>query len=114
MSMSSVRLLTLCATISATSLSFAADKLVLQTTWVAQAEQGGYYQAVAAGIYKKYGLDVEVRSGGPQLNNMTLLGVMTDKRWQATRNFMVSAGLLNKDTDYKAAYTTQFYPQAAM
>ena len=50
-----------------------ADKLILQTTWVAQAEQGGYYQAVAEGIYKKYGLDVEVRSGGPQLNNMTLL-----------------------------------------
>lgn len=70
-----------CRTV-ATSLLFAAalthfahanDKLVLQTTWVAQAEQGGYYQAVATGIYKKYGLDVDVRAGGPQLNNMTLL-----------------------------------------
>ena len=42
------------------------------------------------------------------------LGVMTDKRWQATRDFMVNAGLLDKATDYKAAFTTQFYPQAAM
>ena len=36
------------------SFSQAADKLVLQTTWYAQAEQGGYYQALAQGIYKKY------------------------------------------------------------
>lgn len=71
--MSSLRLSLLCALLGASALSHAADKLVLQTTWVAQAEQGGYYQAVAAGIYKKYGLDVEVRAGGPQLNNMTLL-----------------------------------------
>ncbi|MDI9224195.1 ABC transporter substrate-binding protein [Pantoea sp. EA-12] len=64
----------LCSALFATStVTQAADKLVLQTTWVAQAEQGGYYQAVATGIYKKYGLDVEVRAGGPQLNNMTLL-----------------------------------------
>lgn len=34
------------------STSYAADKLVLQTTWYAQAEQGGYYQALAQGIYK--------------------------------------------------------------
>lgn len=61
------------ALLTASAVTHAADKLVLQTTWVAQAEQGGYYQAVATGIYKRYGLDVEVRSGGPQLNNMTLL-----------------------------------------
>lgn len=73
MSMSLFRLSLFTFSMSASALSHAADKLVLQTTWVAQAEQGGYYQAVATGIYKKYGLDVEVRSGGPQLNNMTLL-----------------------------------------
>lgn len=55
------------------STSYAADKLVLQTTWYAQAEQGGYYQALAQGIYKKYGLDVDIKIGGPQVNNMTLL-----------------------------------------
>ncbi|WP_036620826.1 MULTISPECIES: ABC transporter substrate-binding protein [unclassified Pantoea] len=73
MTMSRFRFSLFIALLSTSALSHAADKLVLQTTWVAQAEQGGYYQAVATGIYKKYGLDVEVRSGGPQLNNMTLL-----------------------------------------
>jgi NitT/TauT family transport system substrate-binding protein len=73
MTMSRFRFSLFAALLSTSALSHAADKLVLQTTWVAQAEQGGYYQALATGIYKKYGLEVEVRSGGPQLNNMTLL-----------------------------------------
>ena len=42
----------------------AEEKIVLLTSWYAQAEQGGYYQAQATGLYKKYGLDVEIRSGG--------------------------------------------------
>ena len=52
----SIRLLALSALLAASAASHAADKLILQTTWVAQAEQGGYYQAIAAGIYKKYAL----------------------------------------------------------
>ena len=38
------------------------------TNWYAQAEHGGYYQAVATGIYKRLGLDVTIRMGGPQVN----------------------------------------------
>ncbi|VTN10143.1 Uncharacterised protein [Raoultella terrigena] len=34
---------------------------------------GGYYQALATGIYKRYGLDVSIQSGGPQINGMQLL-----------------------------------------
>ncbi|WP_228133102.1 ABC transporter substrate-binding protein [Alkanindiges illinoisensis] len=63
----------LTAAVLCSTFTQANDKLVLQTTWYAQAEQGGYYQAVAQGIYKKYGLDVTVKAGGPQVNNMTLL-----------------------------------------
>ena len=48
-------------------------KLTMGTNWRAQAEHGGYYQAVATGIYAKYGLDVTIRMGGPQLNNPQLL-----------------------------------------
>jgi NitT/TauT family transport system substrate-binding protein len=48
-------------------------KLTFQSNWRAQAEHGGYYQAVATGIYAKYGLDVTVRPGGPQVNNPQLL-----------------------------------------
>ena len=49
------------------------DKLTFGTNWKAQAEHGGYYQAVAAGIYKKYDLDVTIRMGGPQINHPQLL-----------------------------------------
>jgi NitT/TauT family transport system substrate-binding protein len=51
----------------------AQDKLTFGTNWKAQAEHGGFYQAVAAGIYKKYGLDVTIRMGGPQVNHPQLL-----------------------------------------
>ena len=48
-------------------------KLTFQSNWRAQAEHGGYYQAVATGIYAKNGLDVTVKPGGPQINNPQLL-----------------------------------------
>ena len=43
------------------------------TDWKAEAEHGGYYQAIATGIYKRYGLDVKLRPGGPQVNHAELL-----------------------------------------
>jgi NitT/TauT family transport system substrate-binding protein len=49
------------------------DKLTFGTNWKAQAEHGGYYQAVATGIYRKYDLDVTIRMGGPQINHPQLL-----------------------------------------
>jgi NitT/TauT family transport system substrate-binding protein len=45
------------------------------TNWVAEAEHGGFYQALADGTYKKYGLDVEIVPGGPNVNNRILLPV---------------------------------------
>src|SRR5690349_10401323 len=39
-----------------------------QTGWTPEAEHGGLYQALATGIYKEAGLDVDIRKGGPQLN----------------------------------------------
>ena len=47
-------------------------KVSLQNGWLAQAEQGGYYQALANGFYKDAGLDVDIRPGGPQVNVMQL------------------------------------------
>ncbi len=49
------------------------EKFVFITNWYAQAEHGGFYQALAEGIYRRNGLDVEVRMGGPQVNVMQLL-----------------------------------------
>jgi len=48
-------------------------KLVFGTNWYAQAEHGGFYQAVAEGTYRRHGLDVEIRMGGPQVNGLQLL-----------------------------------------
>jgi NitT/TauT family transport system substrate-binding protein len=51
----------------------ALQKIVFSTDWLAEAEHGGFYQAVAEGIYRKYGLDVDIRMGGPQVNGLQLL-----------------------------------------
>ena len=51
----------------------AQEKVVVITNWFAQAEHGGIYQALASGMYKKYGLDVTVKMGGPQVNSIQLL-----------------------------------------
>jgi NitT/TauT family transport system substrate-binding protein len=53
----------------------ALDKVSFGTNWVAQAEHGGFYQAVADGTYRKYGLDVTIVPGGPNVNNRILLPV---------------------------------------
>lgn len=53
--------------------ALALDKVVLGTDWQAQAGHGGFYQALADGTYRKYGLDVEIRQGGPQVNNRPML-----------------------------------------
>src|ERR1700730_2654113 len=51
----------------------AADKVTFLTSWFAQAEHGGVYQAKATGLYDKAGLDVTLKMSGPQGNGMQLL-----------------------------------------
>jgi NitT/TauT family transport system substrate-binding protein len=63
----------LCAMHAAAALAQSPPKLVFLTNWYAQAEHGGFYQAVAEGTYRKHGLDVEVKMGGPQVNVVQLL-----------------------------------------
>lgn len=48
-------------------------KVNFGTNWYAQAEHGGFYQAIATGIYKEHGLDVNIKMGGPQVNGTQLL-----------------------------------------
>ena len=64
----------LCA---AASLGFgqaaAAESVGFGTDWKAEAEHGGYYQAIATGIYRGHGLEVTLRQGGPQVNHAQLL-----------------------------------------
>src|SRR5580698_2892960 len=51
----------------------AAEKLSFLTSWRAQAEHGGYYQALAKGFYKDCGVDLTLRQGGPGLDGKQLL-----------------------------------------
>jgi NitT/TauT family transport system substrate-binding protein len=53
----------------------ALDKVTFGTNWVAEGEHGGFYQALADGTYRKYGLDVTIVPGGPNTNNQILLPV---------------------------------------
>ena len=63
------------ARVSAQSL----DAVSYLTNWRAQAEHGGFYLAVANGIYRRYGIDCDLRMGGPQQNpSQQLLGGRVD------------------------------------
>ena len=48
------------AALALAGAAFAQDKVTFVTNWLAQAEHGGFYQAVADGTYAKYGLDVTI------------------------------------------------------
>ena len=61
------------AFVGAAAPTFAADKVTFLTSWFAQAEHGGFYQAKATGLYEKAGLDVTIKMGGPQVNGSQLL-----------------------------------------
>jgi NitT/TauT family transport system substrate-binding protein len=68
--------LVVCASAAAApALGQALDKVSFGTNWVAEGEHGGFYQALADGTYRKYGLDVTIVPGGPSTNNQILLPV---------------------------------------
>jgi NitT/TauT family transport system substrate-binding protein len=86
----------------------AQEKFSYLTNWFAQAEHGGYYQALANGLYKREGLDVTIRMGGPQVNGMQLLAagqvdcfmgfdVQTMKAWENGINVVTVAASFQKD-----------------
>ncbi len=56
-----------------TGVAQAQLELVYVTDWKAQAEHGGMYQAVAEGLYDRYGLDVTIRMGGPAIDVQQLM-----------------------------------------
>ena len=67
------RILAFVAAMAVSLTTLAQDKVTFLTSWYAQAEHGGYYQAIATGIYKRHGLDVTVKMGGPQVNAVQLI-----------------------------------------
>jgi NitT/TauT family transport system substrate-binding protein len=68
------RAILLALTLLATPLAaHANDHITFGLDWKAEAEYGGYYQALATGIYAKHGLDVTIEQGGPMVNHTQLL-----------------------------------------
>ncbi|HKR89289.1 MAG TPA: ABC transporter substrate-binding protein [Phenylobacterium sp.] len=59
------------------------------TDWRAQAEQGGYYEALANGEYKKRGLDVQIVQGGPGVNVPQLLAAHAVEMGMGSNSFIV-------------------------
>jgi NitT/TauT family transport system substrate-binding protein len=66
-------LLAAVAAISPAAAQSPPDKVSFGTNWVAEAEHGGFFQALADGTYRNYGLDVTIVPGGPNDNNRILL-----------------------------------------
>lgn len=108
------------------SAAFAKDKVTFGTNWLAQAAHGGYYQAVADGTYEKYGLDVYIQMGGPQVNNRPLLSagrldfLMGGNMLQAFDNVrngipsVVVAAMFQKDPQAMLAHKGKYADFAAL
>ncbi|RAX37857.1 ABC transporter substrate-binding protein [Rhizobium tropici] len=61
------------AAIATSSPALALDKVRFGTDWLAEADHGGFYEAVVDGTFAKYGLDVEIVQGGPSVQNRAML-----------------------------------------
>lgn len=59
------------------------------TDWRAQAEHGGFYQALATGEYEKRGLKVEIVQGGPGVNVPQLLAAGAVDMGMGSNSFIV-------------------------
>jgi NitT/TauT family transport system substrate-binding protein len=107
MKLSTLRVLVLSVVAGAAGAQ-AQEKFTYTTNWYAQAEHGGFYQALATGLYKNAGLDVTIRMGGPQVNIMQLLAagqtdcvmgydVQTMKGWEQGIQAVTVAASFQKD-----------------
>ena len=67
------RIAALLVLLFAATAARADDAISFGLDWVAEAEYGGYYQALATGLYARHGLKVTIRQGGPQVNQMQLM-----------------------------------------
>lgn len=71
-------------------------RLRFATDWRAQAEHGGFYQALASGAYEKRGLNVQIIQGGPGVNVPQLLAAGAVELGMGSNSFipmnLVAAG----------------------
>jgi NitT/TauT family transport system substrate-binding protein len=89
----------------------ALDQVRFGTNWVAEAEHGGFYQALADGTYKKYGLDVIIVPGGPNSNNRLLLPVGRLDFYMSANSLQSFDAVANNVPTVAVAATFQKDPQ---
>ena len=105
--------------LTAAKPAVAQQKFSFTTNWYAQAEHGGFYQALASGAYKKAGLDVTLKMGGPQVNIMQLLAasqtdcvmgydMQTFAGWQQGIHSMTVAAAFQKDPQVLIGHPGKF------
>src|ERR1700694_3707556 len=92
----------------------APDKVSFGTNWVAEAEHGGFFQALADGTYKKYGLDVTLVPGGPNDNNRMLLIAGKLDFFMAANTLMSFDAVANKVPVVTVAAIFQKDPQVLL
>jgi NitT/TauT family transport system substrate-binding protein len=96
------------ALFGAATFAQAQQKFTFITNWFAQAEHGGFYQALATGLYRQAGLDVTIRMGGPQVNSLQLMAagqgdcimgfdVQTMSAWEQGIEAVTVAAAFQKD-----------------
>jgi NitT/TauT family transport system substrate-binding protein len=90
------------------------DKVSFGTNWVAEAEHGGFFQAVADGTYKKYGLDVTIVPGGPNVNNRMLLVAGKLDFFMAANTLMSFDAVTNKVPVVSVAAVFQKDPEVLL
>src|SRR6201986_1149743 len=87
------------------------DKVSFGTNWVAEGEHGGFFQALADGTYRKYGLDVSIVPGGPNDNNRMLLIASKIDFFMAANTLMSFDAVSNKVPVVSVASIFQKDPQ---
>jgi NitT/TauT family transport system substrate-binding protein len=71
------------------------------TDWRAQAEHGGFYEALANGEYAKRGLDVKIVQGGPGVNVPQLLAAGAVEAGMGSNSF-IALNMANEGVPVKA------------
>jgi len=89
----------------------ALDKVTFATNWVAEPEHGGFYQALADGTYRKYGLDVTIMPGGPNANHRILLPAGKIDFYMAANTLQAFDAVINNIPTVVVAASFQKDPQ---
>ena len=67
-------------------------KISFVTDWKAQAEHGGFYEAVAEGLYAKRGLDVRILQGSQHPRSLAVFRSILSLRDDRTELFVIRVG----------------------